>query len=124
MHERSSIEPPPSARALVVDPGRDARARLAAWITAAGYATRTAASFEEARHLLEHGGTDVLVTNLRLGPFNGLHLVITARLIAPAIRAIVLTMPAELATVAAEADPLGAVCLASPTREALLAAMS
>jgi FixJ family two-component response regulator len=65
----------------------------------------------------------VLVAGLRLGAFNGLHLVINARAARPTLRAIVVTA-ADDATVADDAREAGAVYLTKPVRRgALLAAV-
>ena len=45
-----------------------------------GFGARASASFPDARRLLEEGPPpEVLVTDVRLGPYNGLHLVAVAR---------------------------------------------
>ena len=53
--------------------------------------TRCVSHFAAARSLLEQTPVDLLVTNLRLGAFNGLHLVYLARLVARGTRAVVYT---------------------------------
>src|SRR2546425_12968900 len=108
MPDRSSIEPngpggAPAARTvLVVDPDGAARSEMAAWLRAAGYVTFEADAFEEARQLLAARPFDAMVVGLRLGAFNGLHLVITARAAHPALRA-VLTTSADDRALASEA---------------------
>lgn len=57
----------------------------------AGYAISACASFPDARRLLSEGSSpDVLVTDVRLGPYNGLHLVAIARVEHPRTLAIVI----------------------------------
>ena len=123
MPERSSISQP-TTTVLVVEPDGDGRAELIGWLRTAGYATREADSFEDARRLLASDPPDVLVAGLRLGAFNGLHLVITARAAWPRIRA-VLTTSAEDGSVAEEARLIDVACLTRPiSREGLLAAVA
>jgi DNA-binding response OmpR family regulator len=47
-------------------------------LEAAGYETRAVGTFEEAQHRLRHSSPDLLITDIRLGAFNGLHLLIAA----------------------------------------------
>src|SRR5437660_4742977 len=61
-------------RVLLADPAARQRARFRRAVRGDAYVT-LAASFEEARTVLFSGSWDLLVTNLRLGAYNGLHLV-------------------------------------------------
>jgi len=45
----------------------------------AGYSVAAAANFEEAKQFLASQAPDVLITDLRLGSYNGLHLVLRSR---------------------------------------------
>jgi DNA-binding NtrC family response regulator len=122
--DRSSIPGPLAATVLVVDPDRPARAELLGWLRDAGYAIREAATFEEARRLLQTMPPDVLVAGLRLGAFNGLHLIISARAVHPELRAVLLTS-SEDAALAIEAERTDAACLVKPIlRDAFLAAVA
>jgi CheY-like chemotaxis protein len=57
----------------------------------AGYAISACASFPDARRMLNEGPSpDVLVTDVRLGPYNGLHLVAIARVEHPRTLAVVI----------------------------------
>jgi CheY-like chemotaxis protein len=78
-----------SRRALIVDTDRAALGSTASWLRGANLETTTASSFEEARDLLHDDEFDLLITALRLGPYNGIHLVLLARQRSPAIRAVV-----------------------------------
>jgi DNA-binding NtrC family response regulator len=123
MPERSSIVQR-HATVLVVDPDGAARGESVGWLAAAGYTTREAESFEDARRLLAVDPPDVLVAGLRLGAFNGLHLVITARAASPTMRA-VLTTSAEDSSLADEARQIDVAYVTRPIgREALLAAVA
>src|SRR3954469_18804318 len=82
-------------RVLIVDPDARSRAELVLWLRHPGYAPIDAVSFEEARHWLTTSRIDVLVTALRLGAFNGLHLVIAARGLQPHLRAVVTALEAD-----------------------------
>lgn len=68
-----------SRRALIVssEPGR--RDELRRWVSTDGYATAAVDDFREARRELERAAPDLLVADLKLGAYNGLHLVIWAR---------------------------------------------
>jgi DNA-binding response OmpR family regulator len=57
----------------------------------AGYEVRTPTSFEAGRHALVQRRPDLLITELRLGSYNGLQLVILARAADPEIPSIVVT---------------------------------
>ncbi|HZT78456.1 MAG TPA: hypothetical protein VFA27_17525 [Vicinamibacterales bacterium] len=73
----SSIPSPPQ-RVLLVEP--DSRVRRALAATLAASATVEAhADFEPARERLDVSAPDLLVTNLRLRAFNGLHLAYVAQ---------------------------------------------
>src|ERR1700737_4377636 len=56
----------------------------------AGYDVVTAFGFKEATALLVAGSPDLLVSAIRLGGYNGLHLVLRSRVRHPALRAILL----------------------------------
>jgi DNA-binding NtrC family response regulator len=126
MPDRLSIQSAAAgpATVLVVDADGPARGQMAEWLRGAGYATLEAAAFDQARRLLAAGPPDVLVVGLRLGAFNGLHLVITARAVHPALRA-VLTTSAEDAALEREARQADAAYVVKPIlRDALLAAVA
>src|SRR6188472_925109 len=108
-----------TATVLIVESDPDSRAEMAHWLREAGYAAREAATFEEARAELASAPPAVLVAGLRLGAFNGIHLVISARNSRPALRAVVVT-PADDSTVADEAREAGAVYLTKPIRRRAL----
>lgn len=75
---------------LLVEP--DARFRLALYRTISDLAeVRCVATFAEARTALMDGLDDLLVTNLRLGAFNGLHLVYFVGGVGSRTRAVVYT---------------------------------
>lgn len=66
-------------------------------LTAAGYSVSACAGFPDARQILAAGTSpDVLITDVRLGPYNGLHLVAIARV----------EHPRTLGIVIGQADPV------------------
>jgi DNA-binding NtrC family response regulator len=74
---------------LLVDQNENLLARLGEVIAAAGYQAVVCGCFEEGRCYLNRETPDAIVTGLRLGAFNGLHLVLFAKQKAPGIAAIV-----------------------------------
>src|SRR4249919_1454563 len=68
------------ARSVLVvsrDPRR--QAELQEWLAPAGYEVSAAEDFDTARRLLEVVAPDVLVADVKLGAYNGLHLAIWLR---------------------------------------------
>jgi DNA-binding NtrC family response regulator len=57
----------------------------------AGYRVTAATAFDEAKQLIASESPDVLITGLRLGPYNGLHLVLRSRADHPEMAAIITT---------------------------------
>jgi len=108
---------------LVVEPALDELLIVTSMLSSAGFHVTAAASFAQARALL--GGARpfaLLYTALRLGMFNGLHLVVRGQCVQPAMAAIV-TASAEDAMLQAEAEGLGATFVVKPTttRESIAA---
>jgi len=63
---------------LVVDDDHSLLRLVSQWLTGGGFSVVACDSFEEARRELALHPPDVLLTDLRLGAFNGLQLVILA----------------------------------------------
>lgn len=57
----------------------------------AGYRVATASAFDEAKQVLATESPDLLITGVRFGSYNGLHLVLRSRADHPEMAAIVLT---------------------------------
>jgi DNA-binding NtrC family response regulator len=74
---------------LVVDPDPSELSSTALLLEAAGYRVAVASAFDEAKLLLANQSPDLLITGLRLGPYNGLHLVLRSRTDHPGMAAIV-----------------------------------
>ena len=100
-------------RALVVDTNRDALSATEQMLKPAGYLVARAFTFEEAKRRLELAPPDLLVTAVRLGAFNGLHLVLRAHLDSPTMPAIVVDDQRD-AALEAEAKKMDAAYLARP----------
>jgi DNA-binding response OmpR family regulator len=100
---------------LVVEPDLSELLSLSSMLSATGFHVTAAASFAQARVLI--GGARafaVLLTTLRLGMYNGLHLVVRGRWVQPTMAALVLASP-EDALLQTEAERLGATFMVKPT---------
>ncbi len=78
------------AEVLIVRHLPAALASTTAIMREAGYGVTATADFQEAKRLLDAHGPDLLIADVRLGPFNGLHLVIRTHFRYPVFRAILL----------------------------------
>jgi len=82
----------PSQRCvLVVDSDPSDLSSTVSLLEGAGYRVATASAFDEAKQLLATESPDLLITGLRLGPYNGLHLILRSRADHPEMAAIVMT---------------------------------
>ena len=82
LHEKPgvvSVTPGGSKRVLIVDDDQELLRLVEHWLTAAGYSVVACDRFEAAKQQLQIGPPAVLVTDVRLGAFNGLQLVILAK---------------------------------------------
>ena len=75
---------------LVVDCDLEALTRTVAVLRSGGYRVLSASEFSQAKQILDSQDPDLLVTAVRLGLYNGLHLVLRGRLNNPRMAAIVL----------------------------------
>ncbi len=101
------------ARILIVEDDRAELSGLVELLTRAGYEVEGASSFEEGRQALARTTPDVLIADIRLKAFNGLHLVILGRQARPEMAAIAMSAY-EDATLATEAGRQGARFLLKP----------
>ena len=88
---------------LIVDPDEARREATRRLCEAEAFRIRSAATFLEARNQIVGEPPDVLITELKLGPYNGLHLVLRSRSRHPRMGAIVTSTifdPAQKAEVA------------------------
>lgn len=76
---------------MLVDDDRSVLHLIEEWLTTAGYDVEVFTQFEAALWRMKDGVPDVLITDVRLGAFNGLQLVVYAKMVSPALTAIVLT---------------------------------
>jgi DNA-binding NtrC family response regulator len=106
------------ARILIVEDDRASLDGLIALVGAAGYRVTGVQSFEEGRRALADG-PDLLVTDIRLGAYNGLQLIIRGRALNPRLRAIVVTGYPDI-VVQREAERLDAIHLEKPLDPARL----
>ena len=109
---------------LVVDGHPLEVARLVGPLQNAGYQVTGATTFEAAMQTLAEHPPHLLIAAERLGPFNGLHLVVRCRLDHPEMSAIV-TAGCKDPVLEAEATTYGARCVVAPrTSNELLALVS
>ena len=83
----------------------------------AGYCASGAASFEEARAKLADSAPDLVIADERLGAFNGLHVIMTARAEHPGVSAIVTTRVKNRG-LEADARSLDVQCMVAPRNAA------
>jgi DNA-binding NtrC family response regulator len=101
---------------LVVDPDDSSRDAKTQALSQAGYLVTSAQSFEAAYRRLQFVVPDLLITDLRLGANNGVHLVILGRVMARGMQAIVTDVRNDPG-VAQDAVANGAVYIATPAVE-------
>src|SRR5262245_5460586 len=103
-----------SRTALLVDSDPVQRASTARLLRSLGYTVIVASTFADARrYLLATESLALLIADVRLGEFNGLHLAFRARAAHPNV-SIVITDRAYDATLQAEANRMGGSYLARP----------
>ena len=73
------------SKVLIVDDDKTTREGLAEFLEEAGYEAVAVGTFEDASRLLRASPPDLLIADVRLGPFNGLQLVISSPRPIPAI---------------------------------------
>ena len=105
----------PALTILVVDHDRDELAATRKVLTRAGYSVKDASTFEDGRRLMAAEPPDVLIADVRLGAFNGLHLLVISRHDHPEMAAII-THTYSDPVLEAEAKHHGAAYLVKPIR--------
>ena len=109
---------------LVVEPSADHRAFLESVLRSTRVEVIAVEMFHEGRALLERQSPDLLITELRLGEYNGLHLVMRAQTQHPEMAAIVMSDWLD-PVLQVEAERLQATFVPKPvTTEDLLAAVA
>jgi DNA-binding response OmpR family regulator len=107
------------SRILIVEDHDPTREGLTALLEAAGYMVMSADTFAEGRQLLAEEAPDLLIADVRLGRYNGLQLVATAR---RAVSCIIITGFPDPA-LKAEALKFGAHYITKPIDAAALIAL-
>lgn len=87
----SSNAPPHPGRILVVDDQRNMRAVTALYLSSEGYIVYQAATGQEALDFLAHTRVDVLLTDLKMEPMDGLTLLKNALKAVPQLQVIIMT---------------------------------
>jgi DNA-binding NtrC family response regulator len=98
---------------LVVEPVLDQLLHTVSLLATAGFQVTAAASFEQAKPLLTSDSPAVLITALRLGMYNGLHLVVRGKALQPRLAALV-TSPQPDPVLQREAELLQATFVLQP----------
>ncbi len=120
----SSPQPEKASCILIVDPDLDQGYCVALPLAGMGMKVTVSRAFLEAKSLLGSGEYGLLISALRLGEFNGLHLVVRANAIGSGIQAIVTEVVRD-PVLQAEAERLGATYLVTPIPQTeFLAAVS
>ena len=101
---------------LLVEPDPSRAESLATCLRALGLQVIAVDQFELALPVLKQQRFAVIVTAVRLGAYNGLHLIVRARSEQPGIAAIVTTAVID-PVLEAEARSLGASCFVAPWQE-------
>ena len=110
--------------ALIVDDDRAVLRLIEQWLIGAGYSVVACDRFETAKQYLAHTMPDILLTDVRLGAFNGLQLVILAKDRGPHTIALVMSAFDD-SLLHKEAVKRGARYLAKPfTRDQVLVALA
>ena len=109
----------PGKCVLLVDDDRALLRLVEMWLTAGGYSVTACDSFGDAKQQLALSPPDLLLTDVRLGAFNGLQLVIFAKARRPETIAIVITAFDD-STLRKEAEQAGALYVMKPfTKDAI-----
>lgn len=103
---------------LVVDHDPEQLAATEDVLRRRGYRVKEATTFQDARRLLALEPPDLLIADVRLGAFNGLHLLVTSRPNRP--MAAIITCVAADPVLEAEAKRHGAVYLVKPISSSVL----
>jgi DNA-binding response OmpR family regulator len=103
-----------SQRIVVVSPDGERLSTLIDELLGAGYMASGASTFAEGKQLVQTESPDLVIADERLGPFNGLHLIVMGRAQHPAMKAII-TSRARNAALENDARRLDVRCLVETT---------
>ena len=106
--------PPSGISALVVEPEEANRVFLISTLTAAGFNVTATDNFDSARAVLFSRPPWLLVTEIRLGPYNGLHLVLLGRSVRPHMTSVVTSGSLDR-VLQRQAEALGTTVVRKPT---------
>ncbi len=106
-----------SSKIMVVTGDEQRRSVLLETLNDAGYVVSGAATFEEAKELLGRRSPDLVIADERLGPFNGLHVIVAGRAHYPRMKAIV-TSRVRDEGLENDAKRLNVQCLVQPSAPA------
>jgi DNA-binding NtrC family response regulator len=102
--------------ALVVEAAVDDLVPLVSALTEAGFQVTAAGTFLQARTLLDARPPALLMTAVRLGLYNGLHLVLRGTAVKPDLAAVVTSTVAD-PVLQREAEALGATFVVTPVEQ-------
>lgn len=100
---------------VLVDDNAATREGMSELLTGAGYSTVAVGTFEQAKRLLDEATPSLLIVDIRLGAYNGLHLAVRERLTHPEC-AIIATTGYPDSVLEAEARSYGAEFIQKPIR--------
>lgn len=104
---------------LIVEPDSEQALAARDALVGAGRDVKVAGTFQEAVQALSAGSFGIMVTAVRLGAFNGLHLVIRKNALNPQMRCIVMGLSTDRSS---DVDRLNVPFLAKPVAGATIAA--
>ncbi len=103
----------PVKQILLVDDDKSLLRMVQDVLTASGHTVVALSDFQTAKNYLALNVPEAIITDVRLGEFNGLQLVILAKQANPAVRAVVMTGYDDIG-ISKEAERLGATYLVKP----------
>ena len=113
---------PVSQVVLIAEDDAATLAGWAAYVHDAGFSVVPASSFAEAHRLMSFVRPAVLITDIRLGEYNGLQLVVQAGTLDP-VPSVIVTSGYGDPVLVAEAERLGAIFLLKPVQPSRLVAL-
>jgi DNA-binding response OmpR family regulator len=109
----------PAKRALVVDDDPQVLSLVGRWLTAAGYDVVMADNFNDATIEIQMRPPEIVVTDIRLGDFNGIQLGFLSRDVRPDARLVIISGWND-SVLRRDAVELGATFIQKPLRAAEL----
>ena len=106
-----------SPRIFVVSSDNDRLSSLLGLLSGAGYRASGASTFAQAKEILGMRSPDLVIADERLGPFNGLHVIVLGRAHRPDMKGIV-TSNCKDCGLEADAKRLNVACLVEPATPA------